>query len=212
MANLLQRVIIAFSFVLVMQAAPATGRPFSHKLHLKLKPTCVSCHQTVPTSTKAEDNNLPRPEVCLPCHQTVEIKQPASLSVSKFNHQLHGRMGNLAPLFASAIDKKTYLSKPGDARRHLASKNACVACHRGMEESESLLAKTAFPAMADCLVCHTKIDPPFSCETCHDAKAELRPSNHLADFLDSHNRKNHTWDKDTCAVCHGVRFTCLGCH
>ena len=212
MAYFLQRLILVFYCVLVMEAAPQTGRPFSHKLHLKVVPQCVACHAGVVGSTKASDNNLPKVQVCAKCHASSEIKQPATLVVSKFNHQLHLKFGNVAPLIAGAIDKKTYLSKPGDARRHLNGTNACSACHRGMAESEALVGKAAFPVMADCLVCHTKIDPPFSCEKCHDAKAELRPSNHTPDFLDAHNRKNHTWDKETCAVCHGVRFTCLGCH
>jgi hypothetical protein len=40
----------------------------------------------------------------------------------------------------------------------------------------------------------------------------LKPANHTADFLDSHSRKQTVLDKATCAVCHGRRFTCLGCH
>ena len=198
--------------LLLNMAFAASADPFSHKLHLKLVPQCITCHVTVPASSKAADNNLPAEAACKNCHASRTIKQPAKLLVSHFNHQLHLKFGNLAPLIAQSIDKGTYLTKPGDRRAQLNTKNACIACHRGIDQSEALFAKTAFPAMADCLVCHNKIDAPFSCEKCHDPKAAIKPANHPPDFLDSHNRKNHTWDKETCAVCHGRTFTCLGCH
>ncbi|MGH2374954.1 MAG: hypothetical protein ACRD96_25935, partial [Bryobacteraceae bacterium] len=67
-------------------------------------------------------------------------------------------------------------------------------------------------AMADCLVCHSKVDPPFSCEFCHDSKAALKPASHVPDFLDSHHAKNAAVDRTTCAVCHARKFTCQGCH
>ena len=66
--------------------------------------------------------------------------------------------------------------------------------------------------VADCLVCHNKIDPPFSCEKCHNNVPALVPANHSPDFLDKHNRLKDALDKSDCASCHGRRFTCLGCH
>lgn len=66
--------------------------------------------------------------------------------------------------------------------------------------------------MADCLVCHSKIDAPFSCEFCHARNANLKPSSHTPDYLDTHTRKNALPDKASCVICHGRRFACLGCH
>ena len=66
--------------------------------------------------------------------------------------------------------------------------------------------------MADCLVCHNKVDPPFSCGFCHVEGANLKPASHAANFLESHSRKDANLDLKTCAVCHGRKFTCLGCH
>ena len=65
---------------------------------------------------------------------------------------------------------------------------------------------------ADCLVCHNQVDPPDSCEFCHPRGAQLKPANHVPGFLDSHTNKNSGLDLQTCAVCHGRKFTCLGCH
>jgi hypothetical protein len=70
----------------------------------------------------------------------------------------------------------------------------------------------AFPRMADCLVCHNQIDPPFSCVKCHDEGANLKPASHTPDFLDRHTKKGTIQERETCAVCHGRQFTCLGCH
>ena len=185
--------------------------PFSHKLHLGLKLECVACHTAAASSTRAADNLLPEKSVCLKCHQDAQIPPPPASRVASFNHALHLKMPNVAQLIAAAIDKKTYLQPPGDIRRHLSAANACQACHRGLEESEQV-TPAAMPQMADCLVCHTEIDNPFSCEKCHAKDAQLKPASHVAGFMSSHTSGKLNLDKTTCAVCHGRNFRCLGCH
>ncbi len=185
--------------------------PFSHKLHLSLKLECVACHTAAAASTKASDNLLPETRACLPCHQDVQIPAPARSWVAFFNHALHLKMGNVAPVIAAAIDKKMYLQPPGDIRRHLDTQNACQACHRGLEESEQV-TPAAMPQMADCLVCHTGIDNPFSCEKCHAKDAQLKPANHVSGFMSGHSSGKLNLDKTTCVACHGRNFRCLGCH
>lgn len=128
-----------------------------------------------------------------------------------FNHQTHLKLGNVAPVIAQAIDRGTYLSPPGNIRQYLNTSNPCQACHRGLEESTKV-SKANMPQMADCLVCHNKIDPPYSCQFCHEPGQQLKPASHTADLLDSHTRKNAIADKASCAICHGRKFTCLGCH
>jgi hypothetical protein len=206
--------------IIVSLVGSATAAPrFSHRLHLGQKLTCVTCHSSAQESTKALDNNLPKPEICASCHGVPgkaralksRIKAPRKMLVTKFNHQLHLKMGNLAPVIARAIDNQTYLSPPGDIRAHLNTKIACAACHRALEQSDEV-SPAAFPRMADCLVCHNKVDPPFSCVKCHDEGAKLKPADHTADFLDRHTKRGTIQNKETCAVCHGRQFTCLGCH
>ena len=192
-------------------AASLAAAPFSHRVHLKLKLECVSCHAAATGSTRVEDNLLPERTVCLGCHKEAEIGAPRTTLVSKFSHQQHLKMGNIAPLLASAILKKTYLSPADGISARLNTKNACEACHRGLEESDAR-AKAAYPQMADCLVCHTKIEPPFSCRTCHAETAQLRPASHTPDLIDTHSSGKLQFDKQSCAVCHGRKFLCLGCH
>ena len=199
------------AFLLLVCSAGAWGAPFSHKVHLGLKLECVACHAAAAGSTEASDNLLPDKKACAGCHQDVQIPVPPETRVAFFNHAMHLKMGNLAPVIAAAIDKKTYLQPPGDIRRHLNSTNACQACHRGLEESGQVTA-AAMPQMADCLICHTEIDNPFSCENCHAKDAQLKPASHVPSFLSSHTSGKMNLDKATCTICHGTNFRCLGCH
>lgn len=191
----------------------AFGADFSHALHLKLKPECVSCHVKATSSTKLEDNLLPVATACAPCHPERQIKEQRTLRLKNFDHALHTRMGNIAPLLKAAIAGKTYLGDGAAVQPFLDTKSACAACHHGIEQSTSVsgdAGRAHYPHMADCLVCHNKIDPPFSCEQCHGVDKTLKPAaTHPNDWLDRHTRKS---EKVGCAVCHGQKFTCLGCH
>jgi predicted CXXCH cytochrome family protein len=199
------------ALVILIAWGAATAAPFSHRIHLKLISDCAKCHSTAQSSTKAADNLLPSKTVCAQCHKEGEVAIPApgTTMVANFSHGFHLKMGNVAPILAAAIDKKDYLSNPGDIRRHLDSKNACEACHRGLEESDAV-SKIDMPQMADCLVCHNQIENPFSCEKCHAKTANLKPASHVPGFQDMHNKKSVA--KVGCAVCHGREFRCLGCH
>jgi hypothetical protein len=186
-----------------LQMAAQTAQPFSHRVHLAAKLDCAVCHAA---------EALPKQEVCLKCHKTAEIGAPMPTRLARFDHQLHLKLGNLAPLIAAAIDKKTYLTAAGpDLRAQLNTRNPCEACHRGLEVSDRP-DRSALPQMADCLVCHNQIDPPYSCEFCHAKGAKLAPASHTPDFLDTHTSGKLALDKTTCAVCHGRKFHCLGCH
>jgi predicted CXXCH cytochrome family protein len=209
LADSLQRLIL----LAAAMGLPAQAAGFSHKQHLEIGLACTTCHAGASASTKASDNLLPSPNVCLECHADGRQVRatPAPMLAARFNHALHLKMGNLAPVIAAAIDKGSYLSKPGDIRAHLNGKNPCEACHRGLDQADSVSAAN-FPVMADCLVCHNKIDPPFSCEKCHVDGPRLRPASHTPDFIDTHSSGRLRLDKPSCAVCHGRRFTCQGCH
>ena len=200
---------------MIAMTGAALAAPFSHQVHLQLRPDCGSCHAAAASSTSPADSLMPRPDVCRSCHQpTPAIKQPPVTRVVKFSHAQHGRLGNVAPLLASAIDSKTYLTLPAEAiRRTLGTKNACAACHHGIEESDEV-SRANMPQMADCLVCHNKIENPFSCEQCHTPGPHLRPNTHTPAFLEEHNSTamKGKLDKSTCAVCHGRQFLCMGCH
>lgn len=215
MENQLQTLILSALIFVLPAAGAAPKRPFSHKYHLTQVASCENCHTAAAESTKATDNLMPQRSACVVCHDEVEIPPPRPIGVQKFNHALHVKMGNPAPVIASAIASGRYLGAHPPTAAELATKNTCVGCHHGIPESESVPQDKAeaadFPHMADCLVCHSKIDPPDSCAKCHVAGPEgFRPPSHTQAFVDAHATASML--KQDCAVCHGKKFTCKGCH
>jgi len=211
--GLARRRLVLFLALSLLPELRAQPRPFSHQAHLRLQLTCVSCHPAAAGSARAEDNLLPPARACHGCHAEAAVKKPRRTLVHRFSHRQHVALGSVAPLLRAAVASGRYLSPPGALLEQLeaAGNNACAACHRGLERSTQVSAEN-FPRMADCLVCHDKIDPPFSCETCHDRSTPLKPASHTPLYLDEHSRRDAGLDKASCAVCHGRHFTCLGCH
>ncbi|MDA1315509.1 MAG: cytochrome c3 family protein [Acidobacteria bacterium] len=201
--------------------AAAQELKFSHKLHLEQAgATCGDCHSAAKDSQAATDRLLPSRQKCAVCHEggaatpvdTAGLDMIASPPRSyRFNHQFHLQLGNVATLIAAAIDNGSYLGKAGDARKHLDTNDACQACHRGVEET-GLATAAHLPRMSDCLVCHSKVDNPFSCEKCHLEGINLRPADHTREFVDLHPTGKLEFDKQTCLPCHGRNFGCMGCH
>ncbi|MCW5981913.1 MAG: hypothetical protein KIT09_27760 [Bryobacteraceae bacterium] len=211
MANLLRGLTVGLTALLSAPAWSQYDKPFSHATHLKLEARCVACHAEAGASAKAEDNLLPKAEACERCHEPGRIGAPPATLVTNFSHEFHLRLGNVAPVILAAVRTGKYLSAPAEGlERQLAAANACAACHRGLETSEG--KRTHLPAMADCLVCHAKIEPPFSCETCHAPGPHLKPASHTPQYLEEHSRPGALEERQSCAVCHGRKFTCLGCH
>ncbi len=221
----LKKRIHGFAIVLtgsLLTVAPAAVKlDFSHRTHLgKVGAECMDCHATVRTSKAATDFNLPKRKDCLLCHDgkkalEVEVSPLSHWRIKprtfRFDHALHLKLGNIASVLAAAIDGGNYLGKVGDIRRHLETDNACQACHRGLEEVD-FATRANLPQMSDCLVCHSEIDNPFSCQTCHIEGAELRPDDHTLDFVDLHSTGRLELVKSTCLPCHGTTFVCKGCH
>jgi hypothetical protein len=201
---------------------PDDSLRFSHRRHLVLTAIdCQDCHFSAAVSRHASDDNLPKPETCLSCHDGIHAmkhENPGSayafrhmLKTLRFDHRQHLALGNVAPALAAAVDDKSYLGSAAGVRVHLETENACEACHRGLRESD-VASQAHYPQMADCLVCHSTIDPPFSCELCHTKEAKIKPASHTPDYIDVHSSKNTKLDKLSCKICHGTGFRCMGCH
>jgi predicted CXXCH cytochrome family protein len=215
-------VLIVVLTALAAQLSGQSAKPrFSHQLHLNQEDvTCVTCHQAATGSDAATDLNMPEEKVCLACHTGDPVaavdtsflsgKEPAERTY-RFNHEFHLGMGNVAPLLSAAIENGSYLGKAGGMLENLDTENACEACHRGLRETD-VAAKANLPQMSDCLVCHSEIRNPFSCEKCHLEGVNLMPANHTRDFVDTHSTGRLGLDKATCLPCHGRNFACMGCH
>jgi hypothetical protein len=171
------------------------AQSFSHAEALRTAKSCQPCHAPIPKSTQ------------------VSRREARPVRWVKFSHATHVPMGGaVSAALIKAIDAKTHLGPVGpELRKQLETQNVCQSCHRGMPEVTGPLAKANYPSMSDCLVCHNRIDPPFSCEKCHAEEMKtLLPATHTSGFVDRHTSKSQ--EKATCAACHGRRFTCMGCH
>ena len=211
------------ALLLVAIAMPLVAQdlPFPHKPHLEMGLECLGCHPAASKSRDSTDNLLPDGQVCEACHNgqvapavdfgRLATRQPAARSY-RFDHTFHLGLGDVAPLIAAAIDIGNYFGKPGDARRFLAGGSACTACHRGLEESVRVDPATDMPVMGDCIVCHDRIDNPFTCKECHIEGIDLMPADHTRQFVDLHSTGKLNLDKVTCLPCHGRNFACMGCH
>ena len=208
---------------LAVLAAPLAAQDwaFPHQTHLAMGLDCGTCHSKAAESSDVGDDLLPNHALCESCHngQTAPAidfaplaERAAEVRTFRFDHSFHLGLGEIAPLIAAAIDSGNYYGKPGDARRFLDNASGCSACHRGLEESTQVLAGVHMPQMADCIVCHTKIDNPFSCPECHVEGANLRPADHTREFIDTHSTGKAGLDKISCQPCHGRDFGCMGCH
>src|SRR5262245_61156373 len=215
--------LVTLSPLLSLQTSgPEKKIRFSHRRHLALKGIgCEDCHYSALSSRLAADDNLPKAASCVACHDGLHaLKQDegesayvfkSSSRTLKFNHQQHLELGNVAPALIAAIDSGTYLSPTVPMRNHLETATARMACHRALAQSDAT-GPSNHPQMADCLVCHSTIDPPFSCEPCHTKEAKLKPASHTSTFMDLHSSRDAKLDKASCKICHGVRFRCMGCH
>ena len=206
---------IVFGAPLLFGLTVFASPDFSHPVHLELGLACAHCHAGAATSRRAGDQIFPQPAVCLSCHAAGKSTplDPAQLHWTapersyRFDHAFHVRLGDLAPLLATAIDDGKYFGSPR-IRPLLEQAEDCTACHRGLDAGEA----TPLPAMSDCLVCHSEIDNPFSCGTCHLEGVNLRPADHTPEFADLHGTGKIQLDKASCLPCHGTNFECRGCH
>lgn len=209
--------------LVMLAVAPLAGQDwaFPHSTHLEQGLDCQTCHSAAAGSRDATDSLLPDGQLCGACHNgqvAPEIdtapladRMPANRTY-RFDHEFHLGLGEVAPLIAAAIDSGQYHGKPGDARRYLDAANACTACHRGLEESVVVTPMAHMPKMGDCIVCHTRVDNPFSCKECHLEGVNLRPADHTREFIDTHSTGEVELDKLSCLPCHGRNFPCMGCH
>ena len=209
--------------LLLALAAPllAQSWEFPHKPHLAMGLNCQTCHPAASASEDAADNLLPDGQQCSACHNgqvapEIDLADLAERTPDprsfRFDHAFHLELGDVAHLIAAAIDSGNYFGKPGDARRFLDGGSACSACHRGLEESLSVDSPAHMPVMGDCIVCHTKVDNPFTCKECHHPNVDLIPADHTREFIDLHSTGKIELDKLSCLPCHGRNFACMGCH
>lgn len=170
---------------------------FSHKYHLvELEASCTDCHTKAETSVLADDKLLPAKSDCEACHdvedeescttchfeeEETRLPLPAVEREVRFNHQLHVEQEGLS----------------------------CETCHKNLSELD-FADTNSLPTMVDCSLCHNNQKAALECTGCHTNTLNLRPVNHLADFLVSHKNLARI-SQEECVVCH-TQNDCAECH
>ena len=191
---------------------------FSHQLHIiDNDMECTDCHTRVTESLSAYDDNRPDEDVCFSCHEDTLFSNAGPLRLFEnptriviFNHNVHVNLDSIGIVLKMAVSSGKYLGIPPDLPAEFDSENACSSCHRGMNKAD-FSTEDNLPVMSDCLVCHSEVDPPFSCKTCHSSDVRLTPLSHTETWIDDHTEMKHE-KPNSCEPCHGRSFTCRGCH
>lgn len=148
---------------------------FSHPEHLGFGLTCAQCHVSAATSTRVEDNNLPKPEACRGCHTDMSIKaSPRVTALEHFSHAQHVKNmecekchpgGGSFPQMALCVTCHVQGDMP----------NGCWQCHSKTMQFKPAThlkdfvdthnhVKRSVDEKAACRVCH---GPNFRCAGCH---------------------------------------------
>ena len=191
---------------------------FSHQLHIVDNDMeCTDCHTGVTESLYAYDDNRPDKDVCFSCHDDTLFSHESSLRTVEnpvrnviFGHNSHVNLDSIGILLKMAVSSGNYLGIPPDLSEEFDLENACTSCHRGMNKTD-YSTKDNLPVMSDCLLCHSEVDPPFSCGNCHSSDFRLTPVSHTETWIDDHTEMKHE-KPNSCESCHGRSFTCRGCH
>jgi hypothetical protein len=178
---------------------------FSHERHVTLeKLDCVNCHAEALAS---DQPGMPARDTCDVCHSEIDATQPAEKRIETLFH---------GDEFAAAHAAKLADELVFSHRLHASGKQACNACHRGIEHSADVLALPRV-RMDDCTHCHAEraVAGAESCAQCHRAvRREWAPRNHDANWIRAHGlvaRERSQVSAERCALCH-EESSCDQCH
>ena len=139
------------------QPPPPQPIPFSHKLHVKLGLTCLSCHPIVAPGFEA---GLPTETQCMLCHANIKKDSPAIQKVAA--HEAAGQPLPWARIYK--VPKFVWFSHQS---HHQDAGLACELCHGPVGERDRIV-KEKPTSMAFCMNCHAQRAAPNGCDFCHN--------------------------------------------
>jgi cytochrome c7-like protein len=187
---------------------------------------CTFCHQSVSTSTRSSDRDIPGHSGCDTCHGDWigEDDTPSTTIKEECKHCHRPEVDpGQTPLFKLDIPNPNI--KFGH-KNHLKAGVGCAACH-GNVPQKTVATRDDYPTMDRCIACHESRGVSTECATCHFTvpsgriateypEGQLKPMRlhsfaiHDADFNRDHAVPAQR-DKAYCAKCHSDSY-CLGCH
>ena len=173
--------------------AESRGMRFQHGMHVDLE--CADCHMAAKTSMTGSDNLMPTHDQCMDCHDVDSDDECATCHIGD-------------PDAGPVIDK---YSKKFSHKAHADADLACAACHEDLDGPVEAGVMGHFPGMEACMQCHTDKLVSNDCLICHTADEELRPQDHMQDWLTLHGAAAAE-SQTSCAVCHSTADDCQSCH
>ena len=210
---------------------------FFHDVHLKEEIACEDCHGDVADSVRASDNNLPSGEVCNLCHMLDE-DDPANADPPSACNTCHLEFDGTYTGDDPHEDPESALYRPAPVviptanlkfnhKVHVDHNIPCESCHGGLENIAVANNRNSLPVMGTCISCHTGVEAPDECSTCHLATPSgtlvtefeqgqmvphgyYRNDAHDDDFIKNHAQVTRE-EQAYCENCHTPDY-CVDCH
>ena len=213
----MRRSLLAAALVLVASSiawgVTRDERNFPHEKHVRVFPTCFSCHEGIRTG---EVGTLyPTAQSCANCHEGKELKEvdwkgptrhPTNLTFTHRAHEQDTKVGT------DQDDCAACHQQPGRTE-YMAVQRAipeyCAACH-AKERSQRGAQYAHLGAASPCGECHVPVARAAALTTERIRRFPEPPSHERRDFLRNH--APGTGDNtQACATCH-ARESCERCH
>jgi len=178
---------------------------FSHERHVTLeKLECANCHSEALAS---DQPGMPARDTCDVCHAEIDATLPAERRIDTLF-----RGAEFAAAWAQKLPGEVVFSH----KLHASGKQACNACHAGIEKSADVRELPAL-RMQDCTRCHAQRAVPQDkgCALCHrEITQQWQPQNHHANWTRAHGplaREKSELSAERCELCHEPA-SCENCH
>jgi hypothetical protein len=183
--------------------AEQRGLIFSHTLHVESNGLdCATCHVGVEKSRTGGDNLLAGHSQCAACH---DVAAPSTCT-----------MCHLSATPAPQPPISDYSAKFGHLTHVASAKLECAACHQDLDTPAAADHRGHFPSMSECMACHEQHQVSTACATCHTSTENLKPRDHLVNWLNSHGTEASLEQESRCNQCHnriGSKAPdCQNCH
>jgi hypothetical protein len=183
-------VLAVLTLVTFLVGAGIAGLSFPHQQHHEMDLECALCHPGAEESESGSDHLMPTEEVCLDCHGAEDL-------------EVYGwKAPKIRPSGFPAFSH----------RAHLGLEDAnCATCHGAL--LDPLLAGTGKgePSHELCMSCHDGETAGDACESCHANLHAIRPLDHGADYLHTHQFTARA-SAGACEECHRESDLCSECH
>ncbi|MBD3161166.1 MAG: hypothetical protein GF346_03195 [Candidatus Eisenbacteria bacterium] len=189
---LLAAILLGFATALALTTGTGdAGLRFPHPLHMEAGLDCATCHDGIEASRSGDDFLMPADtEICLACHDQEDLEiygwsppKARDSRFSRFSHEAH--------LGLDDVD--------------------CALCHGAILDPAIAGTGRGEPGHPVCLSCHDGAGVDDACASCHDDLSVVRPLDHQADYLHTHQFEARGATEE-CAECHRHDDLCSDCH